>query len=200
MNFHDGLFMGSYQFFDVVFHDVLAAADAVRILFDGQFLGRALKAEEALDVQLGLLLKAGPLRVLRVDRVEANLIDDDPVGEGLVPGVDCQGSVLLVEGVSLAEEQVLDTHDLLEQVGSFNVELGSSVDNVDAGGLVNLLVDDLRFLDDGNHLAGGEPHLVGHHDQLEGLLVDTNGRLVVLNHLATLTKCLDEKIGVIKLS
>ena len=192
--------MGSYQFFDVVFHDVLAAADAVRILFDGQFLGRALKAEEALDVQLGLLLKAGPLRVLRVDRVEANLIDDDPVGEGLVPGVDCQGSVLLVEGVSLAEEQVLDTHDLLEQVGSFNVELGSSVDDVDAGGLVNLLVDDLRFLDDGNHLASGEPHLVGHHDQLEGLLVDTNGRLVVLNHLATLTQCLDEKIGVIKLS
>ena len=192
--------MGSYQFFDVVFHDVLAAADAVRILFDGQLLGRALEAEEALDVQLGLLLEAGPLGVLRVDRVEANFIDDDSVGEGLVPGVDCQGSVLLVEGVSLAEEQVLDTHDLLEQVGSFNVELGSSVDNMDAGGLVNLLVDDLRFLDDGNHLAGGEPHLVGHHDQLEGVLVDTNGRLVVLNHLATLTQCLDEKIGVIKLT
>ena len=40
----DGLFKGSYQFFDVVFHDVLAAANAVRILFDGQLLGRALEA------------------------------------------------------------------------------------------------------------------------------------------------------------
>ncbi len=46
----------THQFFDVVFHDVLAAPDAARILLDGQLLGRALEAEEALDVQLGLLL------------------------------------------------------------------------------------------------------------------------------------------------
>ena len=32
-------------------------------------------------------------------------------------------------------------------------------------------------------LARGEPHLVGAHDQLEGVLVHPHGRLVLLHHL-----------------
>ena len=50
----------------------------------------ALEAEEALDVEVGALLEARPVRVFRVDRVEAELGDLHAVAEGLVPGVDPQ--------------------------------------------------------------------------------------------------------------
>ena len=51
----------------------------------------ALEAEEALDVEVGALLEAGPVGVLGVHRVEAELVDHHAVAEGLVPGVNPQG-------------------------------------------------------------------------------------------------------------
>jgi len=167
---------------DVVFHDVLAASDAFRILLDGQLLCCPLETEEALDVKLGALFEAGPFRILRVNGVEANFVDDDPVGERLVPRVNGQGAVLLVECVSLPEDEVVHTHDLLQQVRRFDGKFGSAVNDVEAVGLVDILLHDLRLLDDGDHVAGGESHLVGLHDQLKRLLVDPNRRLILLNH------------------
>ena len=48
----------------------------------------------------------------------------------------------------------------------------------------SILTDDFCFLDDGYHITGGEPELVGHHEQLEGILVDPHRGLVLLHHLA----------------
>ena len=61
----------------VVLHDVLWFADGLGVLLDGQLLGGALETEKVLDVEVGFLLEAGPLGVLGVDPVEAELTDAD---------------------------------------------------------------------------------------------------------------------------
>ena len=55
-----------------------------------RLLRGALEAEEALDVEVGALLEARPVGVLRVNGVEAELGDFHAVAERLVPGVDPQ--------------------------------------------------------------------------------------------------------------
>ena len=62
---------------DVVLHDVLGLPDGLGVLLDGQLLGGALEPEKVLDVEVGFLLEAGPLGVLGVDPVEAELADAD---------------------------------------------------------------------------------------------------------------------------
>ena len=175
----------------MILHDVFAAANALRIFLDCQFLGCPFEAEKAFDVQLGTLLKAGPLGVFRMNGVEADLVDHHPVGERLVPGVDGQGSVLLVQGVSLPEDEVVDAHDLLQEVGGFDEQFGSAVNDVKSVDFVDVLVDDFGLFDDRDHLAGRKPHLVGLHHQLERLLVDSDRRLILLNHLEAFTWNLD---------
>ena len=49
-------------------------------------------------------------------------------------------------------------------------------------GLINFFIDYFCLLDNRNHLAGGEAHLIRPHHELERLFVNTHRRLVVLNH------------------
>ena len=77
---------------------------------------------------------------------------------------------------------MLDAHELLEEVGHVDGQLGTTVDHVHRPVRGDVLLKDLCLLDDGNHVAGGEPQLVGPHQQLERPLVDTNWRLIFLNH------------------
>ena len=46
------------------------------------------------------------------DRITAGLMNDDPVGEGLIMGLDVQRPLLSVQSVFLAEVDVVHTSDL----------------------------------------------------------------------------------------
>ena len=60
-------------------HDVLALADGLGVLFDGQLLGSPFEPEKVLDVEVGLLLEAGPVGVFGVHPVQTQLVDHHPV-------------------------------------------------------------------------------------------------------------------------
>ena len=53
-----------------------------------------------------------------------------PIGEALVPGVDGERPLPLVERVSLPEQEELDTHELLEEVRRVHIEFGPTVNHV----------------------------------------------------------------------
>ncbi len=120
-------------------HDVLALLDALRVLPYGNLLRGALEPEEVLDVQLGGLLEAGPVGVLGMHAVDAVLVYLDAILEALVPGLDVEGAGAEVLGVALAEEEVFDAHDLLEEVGHLHAQLGAAVHHVDGAVRANLL-------------------------------------------------------------
>lgn len=96
---------------DGVFHDGLAL-DGVgdelvaEVLFDG--------ARDAVREggDLGLLLKLGPLRVLRAGGVGAGLFDGDDVAEGDVPRLEHHGLGLRVDGRILDADAVSSSEDL----------------------------------------------------------------------------------------
>ena len=67
-----------------------------------------------------------------MDAVDAVFVDLHPVLEALVPGLDMEGPSSEVLGIALSEEEILDAHDLLEEVGHLDAELGSSVHHVDS--------------------------------------------------------------------
>ena len=50
-----------------------------------------------------------------------------------------------------------------------------------------LLTYNFSFFDDWDHVTGWEPHLIGGHEQLEGVLVHPHGGLILLHHLASLS-------------
>ncbi len=105
-------------------HDVLAFSDVLAVLVDGNLLRGALEAKEALDVEVRALLEARPLGVLGVHGVDAELLDNHAVAEALVPGVDLKGALPTVKRVFLPKDEVLHAHDLLEQVGDVDAQLG----------------------------------------------------------------------------
>lgn len=67
--------------------------------------------------------------------VDAELVDDDSGGEGLVPGVDAQCAIFLVESVPLSKDKILDPHDFLQKVRGVHIELSPSVNHVNSVGL-----------------------------------------------------------------
>ena len=69
------------------------AMNGISSCLNSNLLGRALEAEEALDVELCRLLEAGPVRVLGVHAVDAVLVDRHTALEALVPRLDAQRSV-----------------------------------------------------------------------------------------------------------
>ncbi len=68
------------------------------------------------------------------------------------------------------------------QMPSGPYSFSPSVNDVDGSVFGLILLDDLGFLHDWDHVAGRESHLVGPHHQLERILVHPHGRLVLLHH------------------
>ena len=76
INYFEDFFPPKYL--NVVLHNIFTFANAFWVLFHCQFLSSAFKTEKAFDVQLSFLLETGPVCVLGMNTVQANLVDNDP--------------------------------------------------------------------------------------------------------------------------
>ena len=61
-----------------------------------------------------------------------------PVWEALVPSLDGECSLPFVESVPLPEQEELHAHELLQEVGSINVQLGTPINHVNSANLQNI--------------------------------------------------------------
>merc|ERR1719317_512488 len=120
-------------------------------------------------------LIASPLWVLRVHAVHAILVDLDACVKTLVPSLNMESTCSQVLCVSLSKQKEINTHQLLQQVGSFNVQLSPPVDHMHCLVRRQVLLHYLCLLDDGDHVTGWEPHLVGCHEKLERIFVHPHG-------------------------
>merc|ERR1719500_266405 len=141
------------------------------------------KPKKVLDVQLGTLLKARPVWVFRVHAVNTILIDLNSCVKAFIPSLDSELPSTEIFCVSLPEQEELDAHHLLEEIRCVHVELGPAVHHQHTTVCADFFLHNGCFLDDGDHLTGGEAHLVSSHQELKGVLVNPHRGVVFLHHL-----------------
>lgn len=128
--------------------------------------------------------------VCATHRIAAGLMDDDPVGEGLIMGLDVKRPLFPVQGVFLDEVHVVYPCDLktqhthgsqtdhtrvqkkaklhqpkaaypLQQARGVHVQSAAPLDSVGGSVLVAFLTDYVARHKHGDEVTGGEPALIG---------------------------------------